>query len=113
MGELPIYDEIVREQRFSPFLDLTWPDPAWCAFPTACPICDTIDASQFPVPAYDDPICIDCWRLNRHKEPEQWRCFDCDTFLREPSDRMVLWHQGVALFLCREHFEWRSDPANG
>lgn len=111
MARGPIFDQIVREQRFSPFSDLVWPDPAWWAFPTACPICGKIDASQFLVPQYDDPICIECWQCNRHHEPESWHCFDCDKFL-SGFDRMVLLHQDVALFLCREHFEWRIEHAS-
>lgn len=103
-----IFDQIVAELRFSPFLELSWPPPEWWNFPTACPICGTLDLSQFPVPEHDDPICQNCWIMNRHKEPELWHCSDCGKFL-EGFDRMVVWCMVGALYLCREHFDrWNA-----
>lgn len=72
-----------------------------------CRICGAIWLTPFDEPGN---VCNQCLILRRDLEPEQWHCFDCDEFLGG-LERMVFWHQGVALFLCREHFDWRSEAA--
>lgn len=114
MSDVPIFDQIIREQRWSPFSDLAWPDPRWSAFPTACPICGVIDASQMWVDGYDDPICTECWMCNRHVESEMWHCAECGKYLHS-ADRHFRYRPrpGVnAEFLCGEHYAERSQPIN-
>ena len=76
-----------------------------CPMPTECPICGSVDWSKFLVPQYDDPICIECWQCNRHKEPDLWHCAECGKFLRG-LDRCVLWQPPeTTTFLCLEHLD--------
>ena len=105
-----IFDQLVTELHFSPFRELEWPPPEWWGFPTACPICGTLDLSQFPVPEHADPICQECWIHNRHINWREWHCADCGAFLRG-LDRMALASGYTLTFLCREHFEERCSCA--
>lgn len=102
-----IYERVCIDLSCNPLRDLFWPHADWWEFPVSCPICGTIDVSRFPVEEYDDPICMECWQRNRHKDYDYWHCFDCDKFL-SGFDHMTLQHQGISLFLCREHFDWRK-----
>lgn len=85
------------------FRDLLAEDPDW----PLCRICGAIWLTPFADPGN---LCNQCLMLRRDENPECWHCFDCDEFL-DGFNRTVFWHQGIPLFLCREHFDWRSGLA--
>ena len=108
----PIWAQTMRDLDCNPWTVVVDAMKRCTPCPHVCPICGEVDVTRFLVRQYDDPICHECWQLNRHSEPEAWHCFDCEKFLRG-GDRMVLWHRGVALYLCREHFDWRHQTTEG